>query len=147
MLEIIIEPRRVFNLKQAVTEAIESGDYDTLFEDIRDCFTEEQIELIEEVLDSGDIGESIDEIVNEWGGDDVDELLETIENFFADSSIEVRFADDEEFAEEEATEEFDDYDENYEETADESFDEESEGEDEEEDESEEEEESDDDDDF
>ncbi len=101
MLEIIVEPRRTYNLRQAVSEAIENGDYDGLYDDIRDCLTEEQVEQIEEVLDTGDIGEAIDDIVTEWNAEDVDDLFEMIESFFADSSIEIQFIHDEDFEEEE----------------------------------------------
>ena len=46
MLEIFIEPKRTSNLKQAVLEAIEEGEYENLFNEIRDCFTESQIDEI-----------------------------------------------------------------------------------------------------
>ena len=65
MLEIVVEPRQSHSLKQAVTEAIKTGDYNSLFDDIRDCFTEEQVEEMEYLLETGDVGETIDEIVNE----------------------------------------------------------------------------------
>ncbi|MCP4601285.1 MAG: hypothetical protein GY847_12305 [Proteobacteria bacterium] len=100
MLEIIVEPRRTFNLRQAITEAIASGDYDSLNDDIRDCFTEDQVDQIEEVLESGDIGDSIDDIVSEWNAEDVDDLVEAIENSFAEISIEIQFIQDDDFEEE-----------------------------------------------
>ncbi len=107
MLEIVIEPRKSYTLKQAVMDAIKTGDYNSLYDDIRDSFTDDQIEEIEELLESGDVGETIDEIVNEWNGEDVDELFETIASYFAESSIELHFIHDEEFEEEEADEDFD----------------------------------------
>jgi hypothetical protein len=110
MLEIVVEPRQSHSLKQAVTEAIKTGDYTSLFDDIRDCFTEEQVEEMEELLESGDIGETIDEIVNEWNGEDLDELFETIESYFAESNIEVQFLQDDEFEEEEEDDADYDYD-------------------------------------
>ena len=89
MVEIVVEPRQSYSLKQAVMEAIKTGDYNSLYDDIRDCFTEEQIEEMEELLDSGDIGEAIDEIVNEWNGEDLEELFETTQSYFAEFSIEL----------------------------------------------------------
>ena len=114
MLEIVINPRQTFNLKQAVIEAIESGTYDSLYDDIRDCFNEAQVDEIEEVLESGDIAEAIDEIVNEWNAEDLDELFEIIENYFAEASVDVQFLHDEDFndefdeSEEKEPDEFDD---------------------------------------
>jgi hypothetical protein len=108
MLEIVVEPRQSYSLKQAVLESIKSGDYNSLYDDIRDCFTEEQIEEMEEILESGDLGETIDEIVSEWNGEDIDELFETIESYFAESSIEIQFLHDDDFEEsEEDSEDFD----------------------------------------
>lgn len=108
MLEIIVDPRRTYNLKRAITAAIDSGDYDSLQDDVRDCFTDEQVEQMEELLDQKDIGEAIDEIVSEWGGDDVDELIESIGSFFSELKIDVQFDEDEEFAEEDDEEDEED---------------------------------------
>jgi hypothetical protein len=94
VLEIVIEPRRTHVLKTAVAEAIEGGDYDGLYDDVRDVFTEDQIERIEDALESGDMGEALEEIVSEWGGEDVDELLEAIETYFAEHAIDVQFEED-----------------------------------------------------
>ena len=53
MLEIIVEPQRTMNLRHAITEAIKTGSYDSLYDDIRDCFTDEQIE---EMMEQGCCG-------------------------------------------------------------------------------------------
>jgi hypothetical protein len=110
VLDIYIEPRRTLNLKQAVIEAIENGEYETLQSDIRDCFTDEQVELVEEVLESGDIDETIDDIVTEWAGDDLDDLIETVESYFADASIQIHFEVGEDIEEEEDGDDLDDFD-------------------------------------
>lgn len=91
MDEILIDARRTINLKQAVADAVENGEYEGLADDIRDCFEEDQIGAIEEIFDTLSIEEAIDEILEEWAGDDSDELLEIIESYFADADIEVRF--------------------------------------------------------
>lgn len=119
MLEIIVDPRRTFNLRQAVSESIESGDYDNLYDDIRDCFTEDQVEQIEEVLENGDISEAIDEIVNEWNAEDLDDLFEAIETYFAESSVEIQFIHDDEFEEDPEEKDLDVFDDVEDEEADE----------------------------
>ena len=101
MLEIVVDPRRTYNLKQAVLMSIENGDYDSLYDDIRDCFTDEQIAQMEELLETGDIEEAIDEIVQEWNAEDADDLFESIEGFFADADIEVQFLHDTDFEDDE----------------------------------------------
>ena len=103
MLEIIVEPQRTINLRHAVSESIKTGDYDSLCDDIRDCFTDDQVEYIEDLLDSGDIGESIDEIVEEWNAEDMDELFEIIEHYFSELAVDVQFVYDEEYDVEEET--------------------------------------------
>ncbi len=95
MITIIIEPRRTLNLKQAITDAIGSGDYDHLHDDIQSCFMDDQVEEIEEVLENGDIGEAIEDIITDWGGDALDELLETIETYFQENSVKIEFDEDE----------------------------------------------------
>ena len=56
---------------------------------------------MEEVLESGDVSEAIDDIVSEWNAEDVDDLFESICVFFADSNIEIQFLLDDEFEDEE----------------------------------------------
>jgi hypothetical protein len=94
VLEIFVDPRRTSNLKQAILDAIENGEYEGLSDDIRDCFTDEQIDQMEEVIESGDIEEAIDEIISEWSGDSLDELIEMIEAQFVEWGVEVHFEDD-----------------------------------------------------
>ncbi|HUT79138.1 MAG TPA: hypothetical protein VM285_15680 [Polyangia bacterium] len=93
MLEIIVDSRRTIILRLAVADAVEEGEYEGLADDLRDCFTDNQIETIEELLESGDIEELIDEILSDWGGDDADALFDNIETFFADAGIELHFED------------------------------------------------------
>ncbi len=95
MPEIFIDTRRTTNIKQAIADAIENGEYESLASDIRDCFTDDQIEEIEGLIESGDLEEAIDDILTEWNGDTVGELLETMDRFFFESSIELLFDDTE----------------------------------------------------
>ena len=81
MLDIFINTNRTLALKEAISDSIDSGQYGSLADDIRDCFTEEQVEQIEEMLDSGDFDEIIDNVLSDWSGDSMDELLVTGETW------------------------------------------------------------------
>ena len=100
MLEIVVDSPRSTGLRQAIVEAIESGEYETLHDDIRDSFSEDQITAIEEFLDGTDIDEAIDEVVTEWGGDDLDDLIENLVTYFAQYSMELQILDGDQFEEE-----------------------------------------------
>ena len=91
MSEIFVDTRRTVNIKLAIADAIDNGEYESLANDIRDCFTDDQVEEIERLIESGDLEEAIDDILAEWNGDTVDELLETMNRFFFDSGIELLF--------------------------------------------------------
>ncbi len=103
---IHLEPSRIGSLKQIVLDSIENGDYDNLCDDIHDCFTSDQITQIEELLDSGDIAEAIDDIVSDWGADDEQELFELITTYFLESNIEIILDFDNDDFEDETTTEY-----------------------------------------
>ena len=116
-MEILLDKRAVRQIRLSAQDAIEEGDTETLREDILEAFTEEQVEEIERRLDNGDFYEFLTEMLDEWSGDDVDELFELLDAQLGDIGVDVKFekkpvaaADD---AEEEAedVEEFDDEDE------------------------------------
>jgi hypothetical protein len=108
-MDIYLDKRAVKQIKISADEAIEEGDTDTLREDIMEAFTEEQIEEIERRIDSGDFYDFLSEMIDEWGGDDVDELFELLESALVDVGIDLKYARAEaEEEEEEATEEDDD---------------------------------------
>jgi len=90
-MEIYFDRRTVKELRLAATDAIEDGDYDALAEDIVRAFSDEQIDEIEKRLSSGDFAEFINEMLDEWGMDDVDNLFELLESHFAEIDIELRF--------------------------------------------------------
>jgi hypothetical protein len=94
VLDIFINTNRTLALKEAISDSIDSGQYGSLADDIRDCFTEEQVEQIEEMLDSGDVDEIIDNVLSDWSGDSMDELLEELKELLAESNIELSFDDD-----------------------------------------------------
>lgn len=90
-MEIFLDKRAVKQIRLSAQDAIEEGDTETLREDIIDAFTEEQVEEIERRLDSGDFFEFLTELLDEWSGDDVDELFELIETQLGDVSIDLKY--------------------------------------------------------
>ena len=71
----------------------------------------DDVEEIERRIDSGDFYEFISEILDEWSGEDLDELMELLETQLADADVDLKYAaveddddgndDDEEETEEE----------------------------------------------
>ena len=138
-MEILLDKRAVRQIRLSAQDAIEEGDTETLREDILEAFTEEQVEEIERRLDNGDFFEFLTDMLDEWSGDDVDELFELIDAQLGDVGIDVKFekkvVDPEEEAEEGGAGVKDDLEEDFD--ADEDLDEDDEDEEEEEDEKEE----------
>jgi hypothetical protein len=121
-MEIYLDKRAVKQIRLSAQDAIEEGDIETLREDILEAFTEEQVEEIERRLDSGDFFEFLTDLLDEWSGDDTDELIELLDTQLGDIGVDLKFEkrgtvepEGEEEAEDEATdyeeEEFDEDDE------------------------------------
>jgi len=132
-MEIVLDKRAVRQIRLSAQDAIEEGDTETLREDILEAFTEEQVEEIERRLDNGDFYEFLTEMLDEWSGDDVDELFELLDAQLGDIGVDVKFekkgaAEPDEPEEEEEDEGLDDFDDE-----DEDLDEDDEDEEEEED--------------
>ena len=92
-MEIYFDRRTVKELRNAAQDAIEDGDYEALSEDLVKSFSDEQVDEIEKRLSSGDFPDFINEILEEWGLDDVENLFDTLETRFAEIDIEIRFED------------------------------------------------------
>ncbi|HEY6877586.1 MAG TPA: hypothetical protein VI299_06180 [Polyangiales bacterium] len=111
-MDIYLDKRAVKQIRISADEAIEEGDTDTLREDIMEAFTEEQIEEIERRIDSGDFYDFLSEMLDEWSGEDVDELFELLESALVDVGIDVKYArataEEEEEEEEDTDDEADD---------------------------------------
>lgn len=111
-MEILLDKRSIRHIKQSALDAIQDGDTDTLRDDVMDAFSEEQIEEVERRIDSGDFYDFLGDALEEWGGDDVDELFELLESHLSDVGIELKYVaaeaeeEAEDDAEEEAEEEF-----------------------------------------
>jgi len=124
-MDIHLDRRAVRQIRLSAQEAIEEGDTESLREDILEAFTEEQVEEIERRLDNGDFFEFLTDILDEWSGDDTDELFELLETQLGEVGIDLKFdgknAEDEEEEEEEEDDDVDgdDFDEEEEEDFDE----------------------------
>jgi hypothetical protein len=97
-MEIVLDKRALRQIRQSATDAIEEGDTETLREDVLDVFSDEQVEEIERRIDT-DFYDFLGDALDEWGGEEVDELLDLLESHLADVGIELKFEgmeDDEE---------------------------------------------------
>ncbi len=89
-MEIYLDRRAIRQIRLAATEAIEEDDTESLREDVMEAFTEEQVEEIERRLDNGDLYEFLTDVLDEWGGEDVDELLELLETQLGEVGIDLK---------------------------------------------------------
>src|SRR5271169_6125740 len=90
-MEILLDKRAVRQIRLSALDAIEEGDIETLREDILEAFTEEQVEEIERRLDNGDFFEFLTDMLDEWSGDDVEELFELIDAQLGDVGVDIKF--------------------------------------------------------
>jgi hypothetical protein len=114
-MEIFLDRRATRQIRVAAQEAVEEGDLDSLRDEIIEAFGEDQVEEIERRLDSADFYEHLGDVLDEWSGDDIDELVELLETQLSELGLDLKFEvkedeeeeeDDEE--EEEEAEDFDD---------------------------------------
>lgn len=108
-MEIHLDKRAVRQIRLSAADAIEEGDTEALREDILEAFSEEHVEEIERRIDSGDFFEFLTDVLDEWSGDDVDELFELLETQLGDLGIDLKYEPREE-EEEEAEDDGDDLD-------------------------------------
>ena len=99
-MEIHLDKRAVRQIRLSAADAVEEGDTEALREDILEAFTEEQVEEIERRIDSGDFFEFLTDVLDEWSGDDVDELFELLETQLGDLGVDVKYEPREEDEEE-----------------------------------------------
>jgi hypothetical protein len=107
-MEIHLDKRAVKTIRLSAADAVEEGDTEALREDVLEAFSEEQVEEIERRIDSGDFFEFLTDVLDEWGGDDVDELFELLETQLGDLGIDLKYEPREEDPDEEADEDDDD---------------------------------------
>ncbi len=101
-MEIFLDKRAVRQIRLSAADAIEEGDTESLREDILEAFSEEQVEEIERRLDNSDFFEFLSDVLDDWNGDDADELFEMLETQLGDVGVDLKYeareADDEEGA-------------------------------------------------
>jgi hypothetical protein len=117
-MEIYLDRRAIRQIRLAAQETIEEGDTESLREEVLEAFSEEQVEEIERRLDTGDFFEFLTDVLDEWGGDDADELIELLETQLAEAGIDVKSEGRGEDAETEDDDDDDDEDEEEEDEAD-----------------------------
>jgi len=116
-MDIYLDRRAVRQIRLSAQEAIEEGDTESLREDILEAFTEEQVEEIERRLDNGDFFEFLTDVIDEWSGDDIDELMELLETQLGEVGIDLKT----EFKGEDDDDEDDDEDDDLDEDRDDDF--------------------------
>jgi len=109
-MEIFLNKRAMRQVRLSVADAIEDGEIDALREDLVSTFSDDDIEEIERRIDSGDFYDFITEILDEWSGEDMDELLELLETQLADADVDLKYTapeddDSDDVEDEEETEE------------------------------------------
>lgn len=92
-MDIQLRKSAVRQIKLSAHDAIEEGDTDTLREDILEAFSDEHIEEIELRIESGDFYEFLSNILDEWGGDEVEDLLELLEQELSDAGVVISYDD------------------------------------------------------
>ena len=89
-MEILLDKRALKHIRESAKAAADEGDNESLREDILSSFTDDHIEEIERRIDT-DFYDFIGEILEEWSGEDVDELIELLESHMSDADIELKF--------------------------------------------------------
>lgn len=90
-MEIHLDKRALRQIRLSANDSIEEGDTEALREDILEAFSEEQVEEIERRLDNGDFFEFLSDVLDDWNGDDVDELLELLETQLGDLGVDLKY--------------------------------------------------------
>ena len=90
-MEIFLNKRALRQIRLSVADAIEDGEIDALREDMASVFSDDDIEEIERRIDSGDFYDFLTEILEEWSGEELDELMELVETQLADADVELKY--------------------------------------------------------
>jgi hypothetical protein len=88
-MEILLDRRAVKQIRLSAQDAVEEGDTETLRDDILDAFSEDQVEEIERRIDT-DFYDFLGDTLEEWAGEDIDELFDLLESQLADVGIELK---------------------------------------------------------
>jgi hypothetical protein len=109
-MEIFLDKKALKQIRVSAQDAIDEGDTESLREDIIAAFNDEQIEEIERRVDSVDFNDFVSEVLDEWSGDETDELFELLEGHLAEAGIDVKYATSEHDDDEEEEDDDDDDD-------------------------------------
>ena len=90
-MEIFLNKRAMRQVRLSVADAIADGEIDALREDLVSVFSDDDIEEIERRIDSGDFYDFITEILEEWSGEELDELMELLETQLADADVDLKY--------------------------------------------------------
>ena len=90
-MEIFLNKRVMQRLRLSVADAVEDGESDPLREDLVSVFSDDDVEEIERRIDSGDFYDFISEILDEWSGEDLDELMELLESQLTDANVDLKY--------------------------------------------------------
>ena len=107
-MEVYLDSRAVRQIRVSAQEAMEEDDTESLREDVLEAFTEEQVEEIERRLDSGDLFEFLTDVLDEWSGEDVEELFELLETQLGEYGIDLKTENKSEEEDDDEEEEEDD---------------------------------------
>ena len=88
-MEIYLGRRAVRQIRDVARDAIEDGDTEALREEIIDSFPEEEVQAMERLLGGEDFYDFITTMLEDWSGDDMDELFELLESQFAEIGIDM----------------------------------------------------------
>ena len=89
-MEILLDRRAVKQIRLSAQDAVEEGDTETLRDDILDAFSEDQVEEIERRIDT-DFYDFLGDTLEEWSGEDVDELFDLLESQLSDVGVELKY--------------------------------------------------------
>lgn len=90
-MEIELDKRSVRQIRVAAADAIEEGDTEDLREDIIKAFSDDQIEEIERRLDGEEFAEFVQEVLDEWEGNDVEALFEALETRVGELGLDLAY--------------------------------------------------------
>ncbi len=91
-MEIYLDKRAMRQIRLSVADAISDGETETLHEDLLSVFSDDDIEEIERRIDSGDFYDFVTEILDEWSGEDIEELLELLEAQLAEADVDLKYS-------------------------------------------------------
>lgn len=88
-MEIYLDRRGVRQIRNAARDAMEDGDTEALPELIVDAFNDDDVRSIERKLDGTEFYDFVYAMLDDWGGDDLDELFDLLESSLAEIDIDL----------------------------------------------------------